>query len=102
MIQHQPGVTRLIDNWQNGDENAGHAALAMVYGELRRLARRLIDREAPGHTLEPTALVHEAYLRLIDQRNPTSELVEEGAAAWTPWSSGAASVRSVFWKWTPR
>jgi RNA polymerase sigma factor (TIGR02999 family) len=61
-------ITGLLVAWQAGDESALNALLPIVYGELRRQARRALRREADGHTLQPTALVHEAYLRLIDQR----------------------------------
>src|SRR5262249_28672350 len=51
-----------------GDERARDAMVPFVYDELRRLAASYLNREAPGHTLQPTALVHEAYLRLIGQQ----------------------------------
>ncbi len=60
----QATVTRLLREWQAGEEGAFHALLPMVYGELRRLARSALRRERAGHTLQTTALVHEAYLRL--------------------------------------
>lgn len=61
-------ITGLLTAWQAGDERALNDLLPVVYDELRRQARRALRREAEGHTLQPTALVHEAYLRLIDQR----------------------------------
>jgi RNA polymerase sigma factor (TIGR02999 family) len=65
-----PGpVTRLLLDWSDGDERARDAMLPLVYNELRRLASSYLLRERPGHTLRPTELVHEAYLRLIDQRH---------------------------------
>lgn len=58
-------VTRLLGEWQtNGREDALSELLPAVYGELRALARRHLAAERPGHTLQPTALVHEVYLRL--------------------------------------
>lgn len=60
-------VTSLLLDWNGGNRSALDALLPLVYGELRRLARRYMQSENRGHTLEPTALVHEAYLRLIDQ-----------------------------------
>lgn len=60
-------VTRLLAQWNNGDASALDELLPIVYGELRRLAAGYLKRENPGHTLQPTALVHEAYLRLVDQ-----------------------------------
>jgi RNA polymerase sigma factor (TIGR02999 family) len=61
-------VTGLLIGWSNGDEAARSRLLEAVYGELRRLARARLRRERGEHTLSPTALVHEAYLRLIDQQ----------------------------------
>jgi RNA polymerase sigma factor (TIGR02999 family) len=63
------GVTRLLVNWNNGDKTALDEMLPLVYQELRRIAVNHLRRERSDHTLQPTALVHEAYLRLIDQRN---------------------------------
>jgi len=60
-------VTQLLLRWKDGDEKAFHEMLPLVYDELRRLARRYLQHEAPGHTLQSTALVHEAYLRMMDQ-----------------------------------
>jgi RNA polymerase sigma factor (TIGR02999 family) len=61
-------VTGLLIAWSDGDRTALDALLPVVYAELRRQARRALRREAAGHTLQPTALVHEAYLKLVDQR----------------------------------
>jgi RNA polymerase sigma factor (TIGR02999 family) len=66
-------VSALLANWQAGDEQALEALLPMVYTELRRLAHRYLQRERPDHTLQSTALVHEAYLRLIKQSNAPFE-----------------------------
>ncbi len=60
-------VTQLLLNWQAGDQLARDQLLEAVYGELRRQAARYLRQERPDHTLQPTALVHEAYLQLIDQ-----------------------------------
>ena len=60
--------TRLLLDWSDGDEGARNEMLPLVYDELRRLAALYLRRERREHTLQPTALVHEAYLRLIDQR----------------------------------
>src|SRR5215217_6899219 len=60
-------VTGLLIAWSEGDAAALDALLPVVYAELRRQARRALRREAAGHTLQPTALVHEAYLKLVDQ-----------------------------------
>jgi RNA polymerase sigma factor (TIGR02999 family) len=63
-------VTRLLPDWQNGDRTALDRLTPVVYAELRRLARSYMRQERPDHTLQPTALVHEAYLRLVDQSSP--------------------------------
>jgi RNA polymerase sigma factor (TIGR02999 family) len=60
-------VTRLLEQWRNGDEAAFDALLPLVYDELRRIARGALRRERSGHSLQPTALVHEAFLRLVKQ-----------------------------------
>ncbi len=62
-------VTNLLLRWGGGDRDALDALAPLVYDELRRLAGRYLRRERTDHTLQSTALVHEAYLRLIDQRN---------------------------------
>ena len=60
--------TSLLIGLGAGDTSAREELLSLVYDELRRIAALYLSRERPGHTLQPTALVHEAYLRLIDQR----------------------------------
>lgn len=62
-------VTELLQAWSHGDRGAFDQLAPIVYTELRRLARRYMARERPDHTLQPTALVHEAYLRLADFRH---------------------------------
>lgn len=61
-------ITRLLLDWRDGDQAALEQLAPLVYDELRRLAHRRLRHERPGHTLQTTALVNEAYLRLIDQR----------------------------------
>ena len=61
-------VTQLLFDWSKGDPQALDKLMPLVYSELRRLARNYLKKERPGHTLQPTALVNEAYLKLIDQR----------------------------------
>jgi RNA polymerase sigma factor (TIGR02999 family) len=61
-------VTGLLVAWSAGQASAGNHLIEAVYGELRRLARGYLRRERAGHSLPPTALVHEAYLKLVDQR----------------------------------
>src|SRR5580698_9862403 len=60
-------VTELLQNWRQGDENALHDLLPLVYSELRRLAHYHLQSERPDHTLQSTALVHEAYMRMMGQ-----------------------------------
>lgn len=60
-------ITEQLIAWSNGDQAALGQLIPVVYQELRRMADRFLRHEAPGHTLQPTALVHEAWLRLIDQ-----------------------------------
>jgi len=63
-------VTRLLADWANGNQQALDELTPLVYKELRQLAASYLRKERQGHTLQPTALVHEAYLRLVDQTNP--------------------------------
>ena len=65
--QHE--VTDLLIAWSNGDEVAREQLMAVVYQELHRLAHHYMKRESPGHTLQTSALVNEAFLRLVDQRD---------------------------------
>lgn len=61
-------VTQLLVDWSKGDSAALERLMPIIYNELRRLAAHYMRKERPDHTLQPTALVHEAYLRLIDQK----------------------------------
>jgi RNA polymerase sigma factor (TIGR02999 family) len=67
-MQPPEGVTQLLIDWGNGDEKALDKLMPLVYSELRRLASNYLRRERQNHTLQPTALVNEAYLKLIDQK----------------------------------
>jgi len=62
-------ITELLLSWSNGDDAALERLVPLVYPELRKLARRHMGRENPGHTLQPSALINEAYLRLVDQQH---------------------------------
>ncbi len=62
-------VTRLLRDWGGGDQQALEQLVPLIYNELRHLAHNCLYRERPSHTLQTTALVHEAYLKLIDQRD---------------------------------
>ena len=69
MMQTPPPneITPLLRRWSQGDESALSLLLPIVYQELHRVAQGYLRRERPGHTLQPTALIHEAYLRLVNQ-----------------------------------
>jgi RNA polymerase sigma factor (TIGR02999 family) len=60
-------VTQLLKKWRDGDQSALNDLVPLVYGELRRLAHHYLRSERADHTLQSTALVHEAYLRLMNQ-----------------------------------
>ena len=74
-------VTRILDAIRDGDPQASERLLPAVYDELRRLAARKLAHEAPGQTLQATALVHEAYLRLVGKSE------DKSAAGERPWDS---------------
>lgn len=59
-------ITQLLLEWRNGSERALEDLMPLVYSELRRMARNYMRRQSPGHTLQTTALVNEAYMRLVD------------------------------------
>jgi RNA polymerase sigma factor (TIGR02999 family) len=70
MIATKPApheVTELLLNWGQGDQAALEKLMPLVYGELRRLARQYLNKERPGHTLQTTDLIHETYLKLVNQ-----------------------------------
>ena len=62
------GITQLLEAWSQGRRDALDRLVPLLYEDLRRLAAGYMRHESPGHSLQPTALVHEAYVRLIDQR----------------------------------
>ncbi|HVO79620.1 MAG TPA: ECF-type sigma factor, partial [Terriglobales bacterium] len=66
--QDTKGISKLLRAWSEGDQSALNGLTPIVYEELRRLAHYYMDRERPGHTLQTTALVNEAYLRLVDYK----------------------------------
>ena len=63
-----PDVTQILKDWSGGDAAAPDKLMPLVYEELRRLARGYLARERSDHTLQATALVHEAYLRMVDEK----------------------------------
>ena len=68
-VQHE--VTRILHEWSDGDSDAPGRLMPFVYAELRRQARNYLSKERGSHTLQPTALVHEAYIKLIDHTRVT-------------------------------
>jgi len=68
-MQPPERITELLIDWSKGDPAALNKLTPLVYNELRRLAANYLRRERPDHTLQPTALVNEAYLKLVDQKN---------------------------------
>jgi RNA polymerase sigma factor (TIGR02999 family) len=74
-VAHEPlsQVTKLLQDWRAGERSASDALLPLVYDELRRLAHHHLRNERPHHTLQSTALVNEAYLRLVGQNLPKWE-----------------------------
>jgi RNA polymerase sigma-70 factor, ECF subfamily len=67
MTPSQDDVTQLLIAWSNGDRAALDKLMPLVYEELRRRARQYMSRQQPGHTLQTTALIHEAFLKLVNQ-----------------------------------
>jgi RNA polymerase sigma-70 factor, ECF subfamily len=72
-MSYEQSVTEYLIDLKNGDDQALEKILPIVYGELRRLADGYLKNERAGHTLQPTALVHEVYLRMLGQKNITSQ-----------------------------
>jgi RNA polymerase sigma-70 factor (ECF subfamily) len=66
-MAEQPDITQLLIEWNGGDESALEQLMPLVYSELHKIARRHLRRESPEMTLQTTALVHEAYFKLVDQ-----------------------------------
>ena len=69
----QTGVTELLADWSKGDQEALNKLIPLVYDELHKLASRYLRRERRDHTLQTTAVVHEAYLKLVNQRDANFE-----------------------------
>ncbi len=68
-MQAQPNITEVLERWSNGEQSALDELVPLIYKELRRLAGNYIRRERHDHTLQPTALINEVFLRLIDQND---------------------------------
>src|SRR5947208_6922196 len=84
MPKPSPNVTELLRAWTAGEKAALDQLIPVVYDELRRQASRYLRRELPGHTLQTTALVNEAYVRLVDQKKVTDDGVYFYDARATP------------------
>jgi hypothetical protein len=105
-------VTRILSAVAHGDAGAAEQLLPLVYDELRRLAAQRLAREMPGQTLQATALVHEAYLRLVghdpDQRWGASAGANAGAVVrarirtWMTWPGQRRGTRRKYWPFTRR
>src|SRR3989475_8753554 len=78
MLSSMSDVTRILSAIEQGDPHAAEQLLPLVYDELRQLAAQKLAFETPGQTLQPTALVHEAYLRLVASPGRESEDSEPG------------------------
>jgi RNA polymerase sigma-70 factor (ECF subfamily) len=68
-MQVQPNITLVLERWSNGEQSALDELVPLIYNELRRLAGNYIFRERQDHTLQPTALINEVFVRLIDQHD---------------------------------
>ena len=69
MFEHRSDVTRLLDAWSGGEKEAFEKLVPLVFDDLRKMARAKLAKESPGHTLEPTGLVNELYLKLVGRRS---------------------------------
>jgi len=69
MSSHETQISGLLDAWNDGDPEALATLMPLVFDDLRAIARRYFERERPDHTLQPTALVHELYLRFAKRRS---------------------------------
>jgi len=83
-------LTRLLNEAHSGDSHAAAALLPLVYEQLRRLARSRMQRERPDQTLQATALVHEVYLRLVDQTH-----VQHWDGRWHFYAAAAEAMRRI-------
>lgn len=80
MTEDRP-ITVLLQAFSSGDKTALNDLIPLVYSELHKIAGGHLRNERPGHTLQPTALVHEAYARLIEQKQPDYPI---GCTSWPP------------------
>jgi RNA polymerase sigma factor (TIGR02999 family) len=73
IVKKPEDITEWLTAWSQGDQTALEKLMPLVYSELHRMAKRYMERENPGHTLQTTAVIHEAYIRLANQREPRWE-----------------------------
>jgi hypothetical protein len=85
-------VTRILSATEQGDPHAAAQLLPLVYDELRQLAAQKLAQEKPGQTLQATALVHEAYLRLVDTEKAQREKATRSTTAPAPRSAATSST----------
>ena len=111
MEQNQ--FTLLLQDWSKGDKAALDALTPVVYSELRKLAAAKLGRESDAHTLQPTALIHEAYLRLVGHQQQmwhsrahffavASHIMREILVDPRPQALGPPSAVGRRWSWTKR
>jgi len=89
-------VTRILSQIESGDPAAAEQLLPLVYGELRKLAAAKLAQEKPGQTLQATALVHEAYLRLVGSAGPAEPVVQVDSEARSRRAGGTYASRGHF------
>src|SRR3954463_185375 len=94
-----PKITQLLNAAQAGDRRAAARLLPLVYDELRKLAAARMTAEAPGHTLDATALVHEAYLRLVGDQRFDGRGHFSAAAAEAMRRVLVDHARDSIWRW---
>jgi RNA polymerase sigma factor (TIGR02999 family) len=88
-------VTRILEAIDHGDPHAASALLSLVYDELRKLAAAKMAQEAPGHTLQATALVHEAYLRLVESGEGSERRAEQWNSRGHFFAAAAEAMRRI-------
>jgi RNA polymerase sigma factor (TIGR02999 family) len=80
-VDSEPGLADLLERWGKGDPASVRDVIPLIYQDLRTITRQYLKKERPGHTLQSTALVHEVYLRLLEQQAPGWTNREEFLAA---------------------
>src|SRR5262249_36111935 len=88
-------VTRILNAIEQGDPQAAHQLLPLVYDELRRLAAQKLAHETPGQTLQPTALVHEAYLRLVANWDASAPREKRWDSCGHSFAAAAEAMRRI-------